>query len=152
MPLGEVICERVSIQKDRKSTVHGHVASNIRRHQQADLKTNMKRSNNFMSCIFPTSYSGLVTLPCHGLVDTGAQDGVIGLWHFLRWCACLAQQHGLRPVFEEIPSNLIAGGIGGSAKTLGIAEVPVGQPGPGSAVRVGLSSWKTPVRKTLPRP
>ena len=41
----------------------------------------------------------------------------------------MAQQHGLRPVFEKIPSNLIAGGLGRSAKTLGIAEVPVGLAG-----------------------
>ena len=43
--------------------------------------------NLFHNFIFPTYYSGLVTLPCHGLVDTRAQDGVIGLWHFQRWCA-----------------------------------------------------------------
>ena len=35
----------------------------------------------------------------------------------------------MRPVFEEIPPGLVAGGIGGSAKTLGIAEVPIGMAG-----------------------
>ena len=35
-------------------------------------------------------FCGLMTLPCHGLVDTGAQDGVVGLWHWQRWVVCLA--------------------------------------------------------------
>ena len=41
----------------------------------------------------------------------------------------MAYLHGLRPKFEEVPSNMIAGGIGGEAKTLGIAEIPIGMAG-----------------------
>ena len=41
-----------------------------------------------------------------------------------RWCARLAHLHGLRPRFEEITPGMIAGGIGGTAKTLGIVEIP----------------------------
>ena len=76
--------------------------------------------------IYTNSYLGFVTLPCHGLVDTGAQDGVIGLWHFQRWYACLAHLHGLRPRFEKIAPGCVAGGIGGQARTLGIVEMPMG--------------------------
>ena len=72
---------------------------------------------------------GLDTLPGHGLVGTGAQDGVIGLWNFQRWCVCSAHLHWLKPKYEEALPNLIDGGIGGSATTLAIAEVPIGMAG-----------------------
>ena len=38
---------------------------------------------------YPMWFIGLQTSPCHGLVDSGAQDGCIGLWHAQRWIACL---------------------------------------------------------------
>ena len=126
LPLGEMISEQDGKVEDLKSTVHSHEASNMKAQcaaniaeipMQVEVKTDMNHetlesiwnSANFMSLLYPISYLGLVTLPCHGLVDTGAQDGVIGLWHFQRWCALLAQQHGL------IPPNLNAGGIWGEA-------------------------------------
>ena len=51
----------------------------------------------------------------------GAQDGVVGLWHFQRWCACLAYMFGLRPLFEPITTDCKAGRIGGSATAIGLA-------------------------------
>ena len=69
-------------------------------------------------------FTGLATLPCHGLVDTGAGDGVIGVWHFMRWMANLALHHSLRPRYTEIDKNMRAGGVGGSATPIVRAEVP----------------------------
>ena len=71
-------------------------------------------------------FNALVTLPCHALIDTGAQDGVVGLWHFQRWMVCLMHCFSLRPVFQELPEECSAGGIGGAAKVIGIADVPRG--------------------------
>ena len=34
---------------------------------------------------YTVSLNCLATLPCHGLVDTGAQEGTVGLWHWQRW-------------------------------------------------------------------
>ena len=71
-------------------------------------------------------YTGLATLPCHGLVDTGAQDGVIGLWHFQRWIICLALCYELQPVFLPLPDKVDCGGIEGNATVLAIVDVPTG--------------------------
>eukprot|EP00973_Karenia_brevis_P042783 5922356-Karenia_brevis.AAC.1 len=68
-------------------------------------------------------------MPCHGLVDTGAQDGVCGLWHFQGWCACLAKRHGLRFRFRPVPTEFEAGGVGGQAKPVIFADMPMGVAG-----------------------
>eukprot|EP00973_Karenia_brevis_P041714 5773619-Karenia_brevis.AAC.1 len=80
----------------------------------SNFHTNQKTQNRYTS-VLPV-FAGLATLPCHGLVDTGAQDGVCGFWHFQRWCACLAIRHGLRPRFIPVPESFEAGGIGRGAK------------------------------------
>ena len=93
---------------------------------QVEVKTGMNHetfesgwsSANFMSLLYPTNYLGLVTLPCHGLVDTGAQDGVIGLWHFQRWCELLAQHHGLRPLFERFRQTWLLEELGEAPRLL----------------------------------
>ena len=85
---------------------------------------------------YPVMFVGLSTLPCHGLVDTGAQDGVVGLWHWQRWMVCLAQCFHLQPVFQPLPEFCEAGGIGGAAKPLAICDIPTGLAGID-----GLSRW-----------
>ena len=70
-------------------------------------------------------FRGLATRPCHGLVDTGAQDGLVGLWHVQRWCTCLASIFGLRLLFEALATDCKAGGIRGSAAPIGLAEMPL---------------------------
>ena len=78
---------------------------------------------------FPVIYAGLMTSPCHGLVDTGAQDGVIGLWHWQRWVVCLALFYKLQPAFLPLPESREAGGIGGTQKIVAICDMPTGLAG-----------------------
>ena len=81
-------------------------------------------------------FNGLTTSPCHALVDTGAQQGVVGLWHFQRWIICLAMCFDLKPMFRQVPSQAEAGGIGGSAKVIAVCEMPCGIAGLNA-----LTSW-----------
>ena len=81
-------------------------------------------------------FCGLVTSPCHALVDTGAQDGVIGLWSWQRWVVCLALCCGLRPVYQQIAQDSQARGVGGPAKLLMLATMPTGIAGAN-----GLTKW-----------
>ena len=85
---------------------------------------------------YPTDFSGLVTSPCHGLTDTGAQDGVVGLFDSQRWVICLALVHGLQPSFLPLPEHAEAGGIGGQAKVLAVCMMPTGLAGVN-----GVSRW-----------
>ena len=91
------------------------------------------------SRLYPV-WSGLVTMPCHALVDTGAQDGVIGLWSWQRWVVCLGLCQGLRPVYQPVARDCEAGGVGGSARPLMIAYMPTGIAGANTpATRQGSS-------------
>ncbi len=71
-------------------------------------------------------FGGLATSPCHALVDTGAQEGVVGLWHWQRWIICLALCFDLKPMFRQVPVHAEAGGIGGAAKVVAVCEMPCG--------------------------
>ena len=85
---------------------------------------------------YTVSLNCLTTLPCHGLVDTGAQEGTVGLWHWQRWVANLGLVHKLRPGFLPIPQKATAGGIGGDAKILAVCDMPTGLAGAN-----GLTRW-----------
>ena len=85
-----------------------------------------KDKDRFSISTFYAMFFGLMTSPCHGLIDTGAQDGTIGLWHFQRWVCCLALEFGLQPVFLPMPERCEAGGIGGQAKVVGLCDMPTG--------------------------
>ena len=71
-------------------------------------------------------FVGLIVSPCHAIVDTGAQEGVIGLWNWQRWVVCLICVHNIVPVLRPVPENAQAGGIGGSARPLMLADMPMG--------------------------
>ena len=86
--------------------------------------------------IFTNQFNGLMTMPCHALVDTGAQEAFMGLWHAQRWILVLAHCYKLQPVFLPVPPNTDAGGVGGSAKIIAIADFPHGFGGIN-----GLTRW-----------
>ena len=56
-----------------------------------------------MSLVCTVTRQTVTALPGHGLVDTGAQEGVCGLWHFRRWVCGLGKLYGLQPAF--LPLN-----------------------------------------------
>ena len=82
-----------------------------------------------VSYTYTSDFHGLATLPCHALVDSGAQDGVVGLWHWQRWAVCLAIVHKKMPVFQPLPNECQTSGIGGGAKVLAICDMPTGLAG-----------------------
>ena len=97
--------------------------------------TEQSSLNEVVAAIYTAAFAGLVTRPCHALVDTGAQEGVVGLWQMQRWMICLALLYRLQPRFIEHP-HIEAGGIGGSAKVLAVCEMPAGIGGV-----IGLTRW-----------
>ena len=86
-----------------------------------DKKADLRGSVNYI-----VSFAGLVSSPCHRLLDTGAQDAVSGLWHFQRWMICLALCKQLTPRFISLDGPTEAGGVGGGARVIARCIVPVG--------------------------
>ena len=78
----------------------------------------------------------VTALPGHGLVDTGAQEGVCGLWHFRRWVCGLGKLFGLRPAFLPLTEGDRTGGIGGAASVVARCDMPTGIAGVN-----GLTRW-----------
>eukprot|EP00439_Symbiodinium_sp_Y106_P031350 s4981_g3.t1 len=72
------------------------------------------------------AFVGVVTADHQALVDTCAQEGLIGKPALLRLCDALRAQ-GLRCLWLNKPAA--ARGIGGSAKTVGVVELPLGLAG-----------------------
>ena len=73
--------------------------------------------NYHMSC-YPALFHGLYCTATHALVDTGAQDGCMGLWHFQRWMLCLAELFQLTCIFLPTPDNHQCGGVGGQESSI----------------------------------
>ena len=69
-------------------------------------------------------FAGVRTGSGQGLVDSAAEEGVIGSGAFARLKDALTQQ-GLRPIQVRGPAGACAG-IGGNAQVLGIWDVPIG--------------------------
>ncbi|CAE7920744.1 unnamed protein product, partial [Symbiodinium sp. KB8] len=69
-------------------------------------------------------FAGVRTQAGQGLVDSAAEEGVIGSGAFSRLRALLEQQ-GLRPVAVRGPTGSCAG-IGGSATVASVWDVPIG--------------------------
>ena len=72
------------------------------------------------------AFIGVATADHQALVDTCAQEGLIGEPALLRLCEALRAQ-GLRCLWLDKPAA--ARGIGGAAKTVGVVELPVGLAG-----------------------
>ena len=81
------------------------------------------------------TYAGLCTRPAHALVDTGAQDAVVGLWHWQRWMICLAMCFGLAPRFIPMRHHCEAGGVGGGVRIIAFCYIPVGIAGVNRLIR-----------------
>jgi len=86
---------------------------------------------------------GLFVTAGFGLLDTGAQHGVIGLDDYKRWCERLAQQ-GLKP--RILPTwTATAVGVGGGTSFLITAELPVGVQGVSGCLVVNVIQNKLPL-------
>ena len=72
----------------------------------------------------PPSFAGDTTCPSQGVVDTAAQDGLIGKAALLRLIGSL-REHGLKVNWNKT-KKAQACGVGGKAQVIGIAEVPLG--------------------------
>ena len=68
-------------------------------------------------------FVGVTTQGCHGLVDTAAQEGLVGRPALLRLLDLL-RPLGLKGCWTDKATQ--ARGIGGAAKTVGVCEVPIG--------------------------
>ena len=116
-------------------------------------QNDMLASATAQGCIrmiaYPSIFAGLSTSPCHALVDSGAQDGVIGLWHWQRWAICLAKCHGCQPVFYPLP-HIETGGIGGAAKAIAICDMPTGLAGLNGITRWAILDEKDPGQRVPP--
>ncbi|OLQ14984.1 hypothetical protein AK812_SmicGene847 [Symbiodinium microadriaticum] len=75
----------------------------------------------------PASFTGVVTNPSEGVVDTAAQDGLIGKAALLRLADNL-RAHGLK-ISWDCTKKAAACGVGGKAKVIGIARAPIGLAG-----------------------
>ena len=118
--------EHVSQQPNCDRLVNqGSFDSNMQSSEMKRVAEHAKEITHIYTAVF----QGLATLPCHALVDSGAQDGVVGLWHWQRWAVCLALVHKLMPVFQARPTCCETSGIGGGAKVLALCDMPTGLAG-----------------------
>ena len=81
-------------------------------------------------------FIGLILGPARGLMDTGAQQPVVGSSAALRWCDRLLKRHSLVPA-DVTPTNMIAtcGGIG-SAKVVQVLDFLAGIVGVNGVMRL----------------
>ena len=71
------------------------------------------------------AFIGLAITAGHALGDPGARDGCVGQTTFVKWLKELAKW-GLRARVTEAPASRTCGGVGGGARVLSVAEIPVG--------------------------
>ena len=81
-------------------------------------------------------FVGLSLAAGRGLVDTGAQEGTLGLQAWKKWMPELTKR-GLRPYEMPIPAGREAcEGVGGASRIVTVADVPVGIAGVNGLLRV----------------
>eukprot|EP00434_Breviolum_minutum_P017338 symbB.v1.2.015305.t1/scaffold1138.1/size205980/4 len=88
------------------------------------------------------SFVGLTTNPTYAVVDTAAQDGLIGNAALERLKACLAD-YGLRVAWTSKQAK--AHGVGGQAKVLGIVALPLGIAGTTGILEVTVVEGEVPL-------
>lgn len=111
------------------NTISNHVSGSGQGEDENSNRKRMSDSNAvllFNAMAIRISFIGLTTTPGHALVDTGAQDGTVGLWHFQRWMLYQYICFKLKPVFFEVPEVCEVGGVGGAAQVIAIADMPTG--------------------------
>ena len=85
---------------------------------------------------------GMIMTPGYGLVDTGAQHGVIGSREYAALCKCLAER-GLKP--RMLPTFAAkAVGVGGCTEFLQSAEIPIGIRGVSGVVTMHVVESELP--------
>ena len=89
----------------------------------------------------PTPFSGMTTHGSVGLVDTAAQGGLIGKPALERLQQCL-KAAGLR--IQWLDKEAQARGVGGEAKVLGVAKIPVGIAGVNGLVEATVVDGEVP--------
>ena len=90
----------------------------------------------------PMSFCGLATAPCLGVVDTAAQDGLIGSLALERLKTQLAQ-FGLQVKWTGKQAR--AHGVGGQAKVLGIVAIPLGIAGNSGILEATVVEGEVPL-------
>lgn len=91
----------------------------------------------------PAPFIGVTTQGSQGIVDTAAQEGLVGRSALLRLLDVL-RKHGLRGHWNGKVTE--ARGIGGRAKSLGTVEVPVGLGGASGVLELTVrasASWQS---------
>ena len=101
--------------------------------------------NSFVGAIFTieASFIGLMVPPRFGILDTGAQHGVIGTPALELLCKELAR-HGLK-VREIAPESDGANGIGGGAQLLRAVQVPIGLGGVSGLLTLNVVEQDAPL-------
>ena len=90
----------------------------------------------------PTSFSGVTTQAHHGIVDSAAQDGVIGKVALERLEEDL-KSRGLKPRWCN--RVVRTKGIGGEAKSLGVCELPLGIGGVSGILETAVVEGEVPL-------
>ena len=113
-----------------------------------DVATHAVPENQFIMCTYVCpevldTFIGLNVTAGYGLLDTGAQHGVIGLSNYKELCDRLAVQ-GLKP--RKVPTlHANAVGVGGSTSFLSSAEIPVGIQGVSGVVTLNVIDTNLPL-------
>ena len=115
---------------------------------QVEVSCDDVRAGSKVCCCGPSAFSaafhyfvGLTTNPTYAVVDTAAQDGLIGNAALERLKGSLAD-HGLRVAWTSKQAK--AHGIGGQAKVLGIVALPLGIAGSTGILEVTVVEGEVP--------
>ena len=107
-----------SVQKDASVLWEG-----LQEHGSVITLGSFLRKNRHEVISKSTQFCGIATQPQHGVVDTAAQSGLVGIRALQRLEDTL-NSHGLCVAWRDRQAQ--ARGVGGEASVVGVAEVPLG--------------------------